>query len=422
MIARRGGARFRLRAEPRLHLEGDAEGGRDQYGRAVYDGTPRESPQADLVRALFPAFALVVAVVAVVTDPSSAAADLLLAVPVVGAFAVWAYVPSAPLPAVVLAVLVPVVFAQRSGELEPLMFEVSLLAYVAGRWASSRAAAVALGLVLLAAPVTASLIQDPSELAAGIWVLGIAFPWVIGRAAARQRLLAAQLQATQRELAQQALLGERRRIARDVHDFVGHGLAAVMLQITSARHVLRRDPAAADEALRSAEEVGRRSMQELRRTVALLRSDDEAAAASPLPSAEEIPALVEDARVGGLAVRLRMRGDLSRIAPSVGVALYRITQEALANAARHAPDARTALGIEVGGGRASLIAETTGPTIPEPAGEPDRPRFGLLGMRERATALGGEFAAGPTADGWRVSCRLPLEAKDKSPAADVRAS
>jgi signal transduction histidine kinase len=390
-----------------------------QYRRAVYDTPPPESPQADLVRALFPAFALVVAVVAALTDPSSSSADLLLAVPAVGAFAVWAYVPGAPLPVVVLAVLVPVVAAQRSGELEPLMFEVSLLGYVIGRWASSRLLAVTLGLAAVAAPAVASLIQDPSELAAGIWVLGITFPWVIGRAAARQRLLAARLHATQRELAEQALLGERRRIARDVHDFVGHGLAAVMLQITSARHVLRRDPKAADEALRSAEEVGRRSMRELRRTVALLRSDDEAAAASPLPSVSEIPTLVDDARAGGLAVELRTRGDLSRITPSVGVALYRITQEALANAARHAPEARTALGIEVGDGRASLIAETTGPTVPEPAGERERPRFGLLGMRERATALGGEFAAGPTARGWRVSCRLPLEARDEVPTGDA---
>ena len=386
----------------------------------MYDDSPRGPLHDDPVRALFPAFALVVAVVAAVTDPS-ATGDLLLAVPVVGAFAVWAYVPGAPLPAVVLAVLVPVVFAQRSGELEPLMFEVSLLGYVVGRWASSRAAAVALGLLLLAAPVTASLIQDPSELAAGIWVLGIAFPWVIGRAAARQRLLAAQLQATQRELAQQALLGERRRIARDVHDFVGHGLAAVMLQITSARHVLRRDPAGADEALRSAEDVGRRSMQELRRTVALLRSDDEVGAVTPPPSAEEIPTLVKDARFGGLAVELQTRGDLSRVAPSIGAALYRITQEALANAARHAPQARTALGIEVGDGHASLIAETTGPTVPEPAGEADRPRYGLLGMHERATALGGEFAAGPTAEGWRVTCRLPLEANGDGPAGDAHA-
>jgi signal transduction histidine kinase len=268
--------------------------------------------------------------------------------------------------------------------------------------------------------VAASVIQDPSEIAVGIWILGVAFPWILGRAAARQRELTAQLDATRRELAQQALLAERRRIARDVHDFVGHGLATVMLQVTSARHVLRRDTAGAEEALRSAEEVGRRSMRELRRTVALLRSDDEAVAAPPLPSAGEIPALVDDARAGGLAVELLTRGDLSRIAPSVGVALYRISQEALANAARHAPDARTVVKLEVAEGRAHLVAETTGPTLPGPVGERERPRYGLVGMRERANALGGELTAGPTPDGWRVSCRLPLEAKDAIPAGNAR--
>lgn len=382
-------------------------------------GSGPESYEADQMRALVPVFALVLAIVAPVTDAPSSAADLILAALAVGAFAVWAYVPNVPLPALSLAVLVPVVMAQRSGHLEPLLFEASLLALVVAFWAPSVAAAVALGLLTAAAPVAASLIQDPSQISVGIWIMGIAFPWTVGRAAARQRELAAQLDANRRELAEQALLAERRRIARDVHDFVGHGFAAVMLQITSARHVLHRDPAAAAEALRSAEEVGRRSMQELRRTVGLLRSDDEGAVAPPLPSTGDIPALIDNARAGGLAVELRTRGDLSRIAPGVGVALYRISQEAIANAARHAPQARTALEIEVAEGGACLVAETTGPTLAGPATEPERPRYGLVGMQERTKALGGEFTAGPTPEGWRVSCRLPLEAKDAVAAGDA---
>jgi signal transduction histidine kinase len=211
------------------------------------------------------------------------------------------------------------------------------------------------------------------------------------------------------------MLEERRRIARDVHDFVGHGLAAVMLQVTSARHVLRRDPAAAEEALRSAEDVGRRSMQELRRTVAVLRSDDEAGVLSPVPSAIEIPALVDHARAGGQAVELRISGDLSAIPPSVGVALYRIVQESLANAAAHAPLARTVVSLELADGEVSLLAKTAGRVLAAPANEPQRRRYGLIGMRERATALGGEFAAGPTSEGWRVSCRLPLETAGAAP-------
>jgi signal transduction histidine kinase len=383
----------------------------------VSGGSFPEWSQSDQVRVLIPIFAVGTAIIAAVADPSSGA-DLVLCGLAAAPFLLWAYMGRVPLLALCLAVIVPAVVAQRSGQLEPLLFEVSLLAFVIGRSASSTAESVVLVVLALLAPVIAAAIQDPSEISTGIWILGIAFPWVFGRAPGRQAELVAQLNASRRELAQQALLVERRRIARDVHDFVGHGLAAVMLQVTSARHVLHRDPAVAEDALRSAEEVGRRSMRELRRTVALLRSDSEGAVASPVPSASEIPALVEDARTGGLAVELRMRGNHSGIAPGVGVALYRIAQEALANAARHAPRARTVLVLDVGDGRARLTAETTGPTVAAPAGEPERASYGLIGMRERAAALGGELTAGPTPDGWLVTCTLPLEAKDALPVAD----
>jgi signal transduction histidine kinase len=370
--------------------------------------------QADELRRLVPVFALAFALVAVIADPSSAADLVLVAIPV-AAFALWAYVPNVPLPAVSVAVLVPVVVAQRDGLLEPLFFEASLLSFVVGRWVESLTMSIALVLLAAASPLAVSAIQDPSEIAVALWVVGVSFPWVLARPLVRQAELTRELEATRRELARQALLAERRRIARDVHDFVGHGLAAVMLQVTSARHVLRRDAESAEEALRSAEEVGRRSMQELRRTVALLRSDDDTEVPPPLPSATEIAELVDQGRSGGLAVEFHARGDLSRIPAGVGVALYRIAQEALANAARHAPRARTVLGLELADGQVRLVAETSGPLVAAPAIEPERPRYGLIGMRERATALGGRFAAGPTPEGWRVTCELPLDATDEAP-------
>jgi signal transduction histidine kinase len=145
-------------------------------------------------------------------------------------------------------------------------------------------------------------------------------------------------------------------------------------------------------------------MQELRRTVSLLRNDEDRAT-DPLPAATEIPTLVEQARSGGLDVELRLRGDLSRVPDGSGVALYRIVQETLANATRHAPGAQTVLGVEFGDGQVQLVADTVGPA----AAGSQRPGYGLIGMRERAAALGGELAAGPTPEGWRVSCRLPLD-------------
>jgi signal transduction histidine kinase len=402
-----GTGRLHLREERLPPLPGRCGGLRGDA--TVRDVTDRSGPdwfEADALRRLVPIVSLVVALVAAVTQPSSPA-DLILAIVPVVAFVVWAFVPRTPLLVLSAAVIVPVVLAQRTGDLEPLMFEASLLGFVVGRWSPSVASSIPLALLAAATPVLVAQVQEPAEVAVAIWVMGILFPWAISLAFVRQERLAEQLEETKRQLAQQALVAERREVARDVHDFVGHGLAAVMLQVTSARHVLRRDPAAAEEALRSAEDVGRRSMQELRRTVALLRSEDGNGVEPPVPSVAEIPALVDQARAGGMAVELQMRGDLSAIPPSIGVAVYRITQEALANAARHAPRARTAVGLALTNGRVDLVAETTGPLEPVWS-DPQRPRFGLLGMRERATALGGELAAGPTPGGWRVSCQLPL--------------
>jgi signal transduction histidine kinase len=365
--------------------------------------------EADDLRRVLPLFSLAFGLVAAITQPSSAA-DLVLAAVPVAAFGVWAFVPRVMLAAASVAVVAPTVVAQRSGELEPLMFNACLLAFAAARWSRSLQASIPIGLVAVASPVLVALIQDPAEVAIGIWILAIVFTWVLGRVVARQERMGIELESTRRQLAEQSLLAERRRIARDVHDLVGHGFAAVMLQVTSARHVLRRNASAAEDALRVAEEVGRRSMQELRRTVALLRSVDEVGTTAPLATASEIPALVEQARAGGLAVELYLRGDLFRIPPGVGLAVYRIAQEALANAARHAPYARTTLRLEVTNRGVSVVAQTSGPVLAPAVSEPERrPHFGLLGMQERAAALGGEFAAGPTADGWRVSCELPLE-------------
>ncbi|TCO17214.1 signal transduction histidine kinase [Kribbella steppae] len=389
-----------------------------QYSLLVVQGSARGWFEADDLRRVVPFFSLAFGLVAAITQPSSAADIVLMAVPV-AAFGLWAFVPTVPLAAVSVGVVVPVVVAQRSGQLEPVMFNVALLAFAAARWSPSLGTAASLGVLAVATPVLVALVQDPMEVAVGIWIVAIVFIWVVGRAVARQERLVVELEGIRRQLAEQALLAERRQVARDVHDFVGHGLAAVMLQVTSARHVLHRDLGSAEEALRSAEEVGRRSMDELRRTVTLLRHDDEAAVAPP-PSTTEIPALVDQARAGGLAVELRMRGDFARISPGMGVALYRIAQEALANAARHAPRAHTMLGLELSDGDVRLVAETSGPVATARATDPERPRYGLIGMGERASALGGDLAAGPTPDGWQLTCRLPLKVDNELPEGDPR--
>ena len=110
-------------------------------------------------------------------------------------------------------------------------------------------------------------------------------------------------------------------------------------------------------------------------------------------------------------MELRTRGDPGLTAPSVGVALYRIAQEALSNAAQHAPRARTVLELEVADGWAGLNATTRDRPARSPGRAEAGPLHGLIGMRERAVALGGDFEAGPTTEGWQVSCRIPFEAE-----------
>jgi signal transduction histidine kinase len=388
-----------------------------QYSRHVAGGPGRAWFESQDLRRALPIFSLAFALVAAITQPSSTVDLILTAVPV-AAFGLWAFAPQVPLAAVSVAIVVPVVVAQRSGQLEPVMFDASLLAFAAARWSRSLATAASLGLLAAATPVLVAVVQDPMEVAVGIWVVAIAFVWVVGRAVARQERLVVELEDTRRRLADEALHAERHRIARDVHDFVGHTLAALMLHVTGARHVLHRDPGAAEEALRAAEGMGRRSMDELRRTVELLRSDDEPGVAAPLPSVTEIGTLVEQARVGGLAAELHTRGDPTQVPAGVGVAVYRIAQESLANAARHAPRARTVLSLDIVAGQVCFAAKTSGP-VDESTPDAGRRRFGLIGMRERATAFGGEFAAGPTPDGWGVSCRIPLRLGDEPHDGDV---
>lgn len=378
--------------------------------------SPQRRGQTDQLRRVVPAFAVAVAVVAAAADPASALDFVLVAIPVV-AFGLWSWQPKLPLVVISVAAIVPAVVIQRTGHHEPLMFEVSLLAFVVGRWEQPRLLAIALGLLALAAPAAVAVTEHPGNINVGIWMLGIAFPWLIARAVLGQAQLSAQLEAARRELEERAMLEERRRIARDVHDFVGHGLAAVMLQVTGARHVLHRDPAAAEEALRSAEDLGRRSMQELRRTVALLRSDEQPGVLPPVPAADEIPRLINEARTAGSHVELKVQGELSQLPPAVGLAVYRIVQEALANAARHAPEAQTILTLEIADRHVSLLAQTLGTVLQAAGGERERRRYGLIGMRERATALGGELDAGPIPNGWRVSARMPLMPEAQAPQA-----
>lgn len=373
------------------------------------------SREPDVFRAAIPWGAAGLVVVAALTDPAGWAELLALALGG-AAFGVWARWPRLPMLALTAGVLVPVVLAQSTGGLEGAMFLVSLLAVVVGGWTTSTAILAAAMLAALASPWVVAAVQPGDSFGWQIWLLGISFPGVMSLIFRRQEVLRAQLVAARSELAEQAAAEERRRIARDVHDLVGHGLAAMLLQVTSARHVLRRDADSADEALRSAEEVGRRSMAELRRTVALLRSDGDSAVAAPLPGLADIGALVDAARSGGLTVEYQAAGDHDAVDDGIGLALYRIAQESLVNAARHAPGSGTVVRTSVEAHQVVLRVDSIGAAPqPVPGGESPGRGYGLQGMRERADAVGGAVYAGPTDGGWQVRCTVPLAPLESVP-------
>jgi signal transduction histidine kinase len=245
-----------------------------------------------------------------------------------------------------------------------------------------------------------------------LWASSLVPVWFAVRGlVAQQRLLLA-LRAAQAELGRQAASDERRRIARDIHDIVAHSLTVTMLHLTGARYILARDPEGAAAALVEAERLGRQSLADVRRTVGLLEAEGapRVPPLAPLPGAEDIATLVHDYTQAGLDAQYIGSGQVARVSAAAGLALYRITQEALANVAKHASGAhvnvelRTELDVHL---RVSDDGES------HLAGCEARldaaSGLGVAGMRERATLLGGTLTAGPGTGGlgWLVECHLP---------------
>jgi len=231
------------------------------------------------------------------------------------------------------------------------------------------------------------------------WVTGTLFTVVVGLLARRQQELIEQLSAAQAGLAERVRAEERNRVARELHDVIAHSLTVSLLHVSSARLAVEEDPAQAADALAQAEELGRRSLTEVRHTVGLLREGP--GSRSPLPGAGQLPELVDGFRQAGAHVTYDVVGDPGRLHATTGLAVYRILQESLTNAVRHGSGRLAAVHLEVGDRTAVLTVDS--------AGTPGRPGdgVGLSSMRERTEALGGELTAGPTPAGWRVHAVLP---------------
>ncbi|MFC8848227.1 MULTISPECIES: sensor histidine kinase [unclassified Micromonospora] len=212
----------------------------------------------------------------------------------------------------------------------------------------------------------------------------------------------------QRSLAEQAVADERRRIARELHDVVAHHVSVMGVLATGARRVLRRDPDAADEAIATIEDTGRATLRELRRLLDVLRTDAEPAAdLAPQPGLAGIEPLVEQVREAGLPVTLRVEGVPGPLEEGVALTVYRIVQEALTNALKHAGEATAVVRLTFG---AAYLAVEVTDTGRGPAPGAVRIGHGLVGMRERVGLYGGTLRAGARpGGGYRVYARIPVE-------------
>ncbi len=263
------------------------------------------------------------------------------------------------------------------------------------RWAVVVGAVLASGFIVMLGLVS----REPGWVT---WSLGVVLTSGAFVFVRRQRELVTRLHTAQSQLSARARTDERHRIAREMHDLVGHSLTVTLLHLGSARLALGDDPDGARTSLEQAERAARTGLDDVRAAVGLLRTGGPADR-SPVPTSTGIAELVRGYRNAGVDVDLDLRGDLSRIAPARGLAAYRITQESLTNAARHGGGAPITVQVDVSDDRVRLVIRNSSTSMPVVSGG-----TGLIAMRERAAAVGGTLEAGPDHGAWLVEAVIPV--------------
>jgi signal transduction histidine kinase len=216
---------------------------------------------------------------------------------------------------------------------------------------------------------------------------------------------AAQAEREREERARKAVTEERARIARELHDVVGHSVSVMTVQASAVRRLLRPEQEREREALLIVERTGREALAEMRRMVGVLRRPEEGPALAPQPSLDHVGRLVEQAREAGLSVELRVEGDPQPLPAGVDLTAYRLVQEGLTNALKHARAERAQVVVRYGDGDLEVTVSDDG----RGAGSGDGGGHGLVGMRERVAVFGGELEAGPRAEGgYRLRAKLPV--------------
>ncbi|MFF7241808.1 histidine kinase [Streptomyces collinus] len=210
-----------------------------------------------------------------------------------------------------------------------------------------------------------------------------------------------------------AVAAERARVAREMHDIVGHNLSVMITLADAGAYATASAPERGEEALRLIGDTGRQALSELRRVLGVLRETDgprNEPELSPQPGLSDIDALCEGVRAAGLDVVYRVAGDVDALDSGVQLTVYRIAQEALTNTLKHAgAGTRANLSIAVEDTRLTITVQDFGPPSPaERPGTANEEGHGLVGMRERAALYGGHVSTGPAGPGWTVRATLDL--------------
>lgn len=318
-------------------------------------------------------------------------------------------------PLVVAAVVVGVNIAVNpSGEFSTLLSLV-LVSFTVG--AETRPPWNYLGLALVMVPfLVVSTVEgfEPSDLAAALVFFG--GPWTVGVvlsdriASAEEAVARAEQLERERELeAARAAAEERTRIARELHDIVSHSISVVTIQTQAVRRRLGPDHAREAADLAAVEATAREALAEMRRLFGVLRTEGEALELAPQPGLDELDRLVRQVGSGDLKVRLRVEGERVPLSPGVDLAAYRIAQEGLTNAIRHAHATEAQVLVRYAPERLDIEVEDDGRGM-QHAGNAANGGHGLVGIRERVALYGGTVDLGPSRSGGvRLAATLPLK-------------
>ena len=318
-------------------------------------------------------------------------------------------------PVFVFLLYATVSFADRDAisSLDTGAFALLLAFWAVGAQAEARqaAAGVAIGCAAVAVLIERDLRLDPAEgiqeVIAGAALSLAAF--VLERRSRRAAVLEERAVGSERQREERervAVAEERRRIARDLHDVVAHGVGVMTVQAGAARLLLEDDPARAREPLLAVEQAGRQALGELRRLLGILRRDEREPALRPQPGLADLQELAAQAERAGLPVELIFDGAPARLPAGLDLAAYRIVQEALTNTRKHAGPARARVAVRYA--PEALDLEITDDGRPAANGGSGH---GLIGMRERVALYGGQLDAGPRPQGgFTIHAHLPLQA------------